>query len=179
MRCISVPGEVACGLMLLGADRVLLPVEMPTARACVSVAIHHAPVEAETIARTDERRELLVEAAEQAGWAVDRQRGGLVDRYTFTRDAQRHVVMGRRDRPLFWGATVNQVVGLVRVGSVEAKSSWSQPWSGVGGGGATWTVRSAVFVGGSVELPAGFGLWSLPESLCPAFRAEVAQAEVE
>lgn len=180
MRAVSVPGEVAFGLMLLGADRFLFAAAMPVVRGLMPVAIHHGPVGAETPAQTDDRRQLLVQAAERAGWAVARTRSGMVDRYVFARDMHRHVVMGRRDQPLFWGSTVNRVVDLLQVGPGEdnAPSTWSQPWSGVAAG-QTWRVHSAVYVGGEVELPAQPGIWTLPEARAHVFAAEVRRAEAE
>lgn len=178
MRAVSVPGEVAFGLMLLGADRFGVAVALPVMRGLVPVAIHHGPVEAETSAQTDERRELLVRAAERAGWVVARTRSGLVDRYVFARGERKHVVMGRLDRPLFWGSTLNRVIGLVRVGPADtlSASTWSQPWTGVAVG-QTWPVHSAVYVGGEVELPARPGLWVLPEARAHVLEAEVRREE--
>lgn len=180
MRAVSVPGEVAFGLMLLGADRFTFAAALPVMRGVSPVAIHHGAVEAETAAQTDERRELLVQAAERAGWAVARSRSPLLDRYVFVRGDEKYVVMGRRDRALFWGSTANRVVGLVRVGPVEdlQPSTWSQPWTGVAVG-QTWPVHSAVYVGGEVELPAQPGLWTLPDARAQVFAAEVRRAVAE
>jgi len=180
MRAITVPGETAFGLMLLGADRFSCVAEPPVLRPLTPFAIHHGYLQAEAFARTEERRQSLVAAAEQAGWTVDRHQGALVDKYVFTKGAERHVAMGRRDRSLFWGATLGSIVGMIRVGPCDGFiTTWNVNWNRVSGACHSWPVHARVYAGGEVELPAQPGVWAVPEALAQRVRLEVARAERE